>query len=513
VNRSSTALLALLLAAAAWLCCAPVAPRGATPASASAPAASVVAPVAAPIRQLTVLYTSDEHGWMLPHGARGGSVALLHQWLATENHCVADRAGGCEGAATLALSGGDNWTGPAISSYFQGRPMAEAMRAMGYSASALGNHELDFGQPSLAANAKLQGYDFLAANVRWTEAISAPPVRPFSMVVRNGVRVGVVGIATSTTPSHLVPSATEGLSFGDEEAGLGDGISKAWAAGADVVVVVAHVCSGLLHEVISRHPDWRVSFAGGGHCHERKTLQAGATPVIEVGSELRWYARIPITVDLSRPQRDRVTSAQASLVEVGTSPTPAQLAPQAQRLHEQVERWKAAVDEQLGEVLGYSETGMERESPAMVRWLLGAWRRQLGADVALLNRYGMRQALEPGEVRARDLWGILPFQNKLVVMKLSGRDLLDNAQCCNGLLDGMQQRNNAWVLSDGRAVRPDATYVVVTADYAFLGGSGFRFRTQAREPQFGVDWREPIVQWMRANQSSRQQPLEKVVGP
>ncbi len=36
------------------------------------------------------------------------------------------------------------WTGPAISTWFQGESMIDVMNAMEYDAAAIGNHEFDF---------------------------------------------------------------------------------------------------------------------------------------------------------------------------------------------------------------------------------------------------------------------------------------------------------------------------------------------------------------------------------
>jgi 2',3'-cyclic-nucleotide 2'-phosphodiesterase (5'-nucleotidase family) len=449
---------------------------------------------------------------MLPHGAKGGGVlALFQQWLKAEKLCLPDRAEGCEDATTMAISGGDNWTGPAISSFFLGKPMAETMRSIGYSCSAMGNHELDFGQPNFAENARIQGYDFLSANVHWAEGRPPLPVKPFVIVKRNQVRIGVVGLSTTSTPTHLLPSASEGLTFEDEEQTLTRVIPEAWNAGADLVVVTAHVCPDVMQHIVGKHPEWNVAFVGAGHCHALKSLSAGKVPVLEPAAELTWYVRVPITVDLTRPQRDRVLQVQPQLVELGAVPSSAEMLEPVKRLHSEVQKWKTATDEKLGEVIGFSGQGMTRESPAMIKWLLGAWRKQLRADVAIMNRHGMRQDLGPGEVHISDLWNILPFNNKIVTMKLAGRDLIDNAECCSGLIDGMKHFNNTWVLSDGRKVDPASTYLVVTPDYSFFGGAGFRFQSQATDVQFGADWRDPVVEWTKARKSTRAVPIETLV--
>jgi 5'-nucleotidase / UDP-sugar diphosphatase len=463
-----------------------------------------------PVRSFTLLYTADEHGWLVPHGNAGGAVALLAQWLRAEHLCLPNQASDCQDSDTLAISGGDNWTGPAISSFFQGRPMAEAMRAMGYLTSAMGNHELDFGQETLANNARLQGYDFIGANVHWTEG-HALPIRPMVLTQRNGIRIAVVGLSTTSTPTHLLPTSSEGLTFEDEEQTLTRVIPEAWNTGCDVVLVAAHVCPNVLEFIIGRHPEWKIAFAGAGHCHQLKTLMAGNTPVLEASAELKHYVHAQIKVDVSRAQQDRVTDVQAHVVEIGAPPSGADVPEPVAHLKEHVAQWQALADETLGEVVGYTENGMTRESPAMVRWLLGAWRKQTRTQVAIMNRAGMRQDLAPGEIRISAIHSILPFNDKLVVLKLKGSDLLENATCCNALIDGMTKMPSGWVLSGGRKVDPDATYDVVTPDFAYYGGNGFKFHEQVPDAKPDGDWRTPIVDWMRAHKTGRGRPLENIV--
>ncbi len=95
---------------------------------------------------------------------RGGAAELLGMLKARDGHCVGGSVV-CPEARTLLLSGGDNFTGPAISSIFSGEPAAEAMGAMGYTAIAPGNHELDFGRPAFVSNRARTHALYVAANV------------------------------------------------------------------------------------------------------------------------------------------------------------------------------------------------------------------------------------------------------------------------------------------------------------------------------------------------------------
>lgn len=463
------------------------------------------------VRDLLLLYTADEHGWMLPHGTKGGAISLLHQWTRTEGYCVPDRPGACDEHPSFALSGGDNWTGPAVSSYLRGKPMAEAMRTIGYLHAALGNHELDYGQQNVIENAKVQGYDFLSANLHWDSSRPQLPVQPWVILRRNQVDIGVIGLTTTFAPTHLLPSSYEGLTFEEEEAALIRTVPEVWKAGADLVIVIAHVCPDVMQHIVGKHPEWNLTFVGAAHCHALKALHGGKTPVFEPAAELSYYVRVPITVDLARPQGQRVLKAEPALVEIGSLPAKAAMSAPVRGLHDQIMQNRDAARDKLGEVLGYSQRGIGRETPSMVKWLLGAWRKQLKADVALMNKHGMRQDLGSGDIRMATLWDILPFEYKLVTMKLTGKDLIDNATCCDALMDGVRKSDDRWLLSDGRTVDPAATYRVVTPDYTYLGGAGFHFKSQAIEPEVGEDWRDAIADWMRAHRTTVGKPLESIL--
>ena len=64
------------------------------------------------VHQLVILYTNDEHGWMEATDAHGGAAGMMALWKEKENFSDQD--------PFLVLSGGDMWTGPAISTWTKG---------------------------------------------------------------------------------------------------------------------------------------------------------------------------------------------------------------------------------------------------------------------------------------------------------------------------------------------------------------------------------------------------------
>ena len=79
--------------------------------------------------RLIIVYTNDEHGWMESSSDdHSGAARLLNTWENMEGF-----------GQSLILSGGDMWTGPALSTLTEGESMVHVMNTMGYDAAALGN--------------------------------------------------------------------------------------------------------------------------------------------------------------------------------------------------------------------------------------------------------------------------------------------------------------------------------------------------------------------------------------
>ena len=150
---------------------------------------TVASPVPAPVTavtHLTILYTNDEHGWMEGKEKGRGAANMVGLWREREEYS--------EEGPYLVLSGGDMWTGPAISSWFDGESMAEVMNAMGYDAAAIGNHEFDKGISVLRERAAQSEFPFLSANIRDRESGEmADFAIPYVILEVADLQVGLIG--------------------------------------------------------------------------------------------------------------------------------------------------------------------------------------------------------------------------------------------------------------------------------------------------------------------------------
>lgn len=157
--------------------------------------------------------------------------------------------------------------------------------------------------------------------------------------------------------------------------------------------------------------------------------------------------------------------------------------------------YKAKVDSIIGPVLGRSSIFMNADRPES---LLGNWaadvllnaskcidgKKQKQADFAVVNVGGLRNSMPQGEVTIGDVMEISPFENRMVVLTLTGEKVLELFQqfsifggeaVSHGLqivygADGKLQSAKL----NGKDIDPKRTYRVATLDYLAEGNDNMR---------------------------------------
>ncbi len=436
-------------------------------------------------RRLVILYTSDEHGWIEPTDGAGGAAELLGLLQEKEGYGKADDI--------LLLSGGDMWTGPAISTWFKGESTVEAMNAMGYHAAAVGNHEFDFGVDVLRQRAAQMAFPLLAANLIERATGQVPDfARPYLILEIGGIKVGLIGLAMVDTPLLTQPAHVAAFEFRPYEPVLREVVPQVKAEGAQVLVVVSHLCPDEMYALVPTAKALGIAVIGGGHCHARVGQVVDGVALIEASSNLEAYARAEIVLDAA----GGVTGVEAyTRSNEGGTPDPV--------VAEIVQRWRAQADAALAQPIGYVENEIAQRSPAMIDMLLNAWLAAYPADVALCNPGSFRQSIPAGEITQETIIGVLPFDNVLVDVELSGRELLENIDCCNPAIAGLTRAE----------IDPQATYRVLVNDFMYGGGDGYRLK--AHDPDAyntGIDWRQPLIDWLVSLGTSPEKPLDSYLG-
>jgi 2',3'-cyclic-nucleotide 2'-phosphodiesterase/3'-nucleotidase/5'-nucleotidase len=468
----------------------------------------------APRKRLRVLATNDFHGQLLPEHYRWagdravGGAATLAAYFRAEKQ-------GFNGP-TLLVDGGDIMQGTPISGLTRGRSTIAVYNTMGYAAAAIGNHEFDWTVPVLRERVADASFPWLSANLFVAGTDTAPSWdRDTATVDIDGIRVGILGVTTETTPEETSPSNVRGLEFRSVPETIDRWVPVLRGQGVDFVIVLAHEgascdstglqCTGALVDAaraVHNRPDLIV----GAHTHRYVRTRVNGIPLVEAASRGQRYA----VVDLQKTADDSVRAwirgvpvAYDDRV-VPDSAVAAVVRTYADSIAPRVDRVVATLAEDLDRGPG---------GYALGRLIADAQRRTTDAQVAITNNGGIRTGLRAGSVTWGQLRTVQPFGNGLIRLQLTGAQL--RAAVEHGLASGTPDIQvsgmEAWYdparpvgsrvvtlqLEDGRPVRDDGLYTVTVNSFLAEGGSGFdMFKDAVVRQDMGLDDLEALVRYL-----------------
>ena len=141
-------------------------------------------------------------------------------------------------AGTLLLDAGDAFS----TNYWPGLPLVGAMIRSKTDVMTLGNHEFDRGPAFLDSCISACPFPVLCANVRRkADGAPVPGTKPWVLLERCGIRIGVLGLTTEYTPYMVEKSAFAPFEMTSAAEAAARHIPAMRAAGADVVVVLTHM--------------------------------------------------------------------------------------------------------------------------------------------------------------------------------------------------------------------------------------------------------------------------------
>ena len=148
------------------------------------------------------------------------------------------------------------------------------------------------------------------------------------------------------------------------------------------------------------------------------------------------------------------------------------------------------LDQPIGEasvLLVGAKESVRVEETNLANLVTDAMRAKTGADIALQNAGGIRADIAPGEITYRDILTVQPFGNTLVLLDMTGQQILDTLtyaatiEAGNGAflqVSGLKWTNNQGkpetILAGGQPLELEKTYKVVTNNFMASGGDGYK---------------------------------------
>ncbi len=509
-------------------------------------------------QRITIFFTNDVHGGIVnteatfinpefPPMIGGGASAARYIHTAR-------RQAEKEGWGVLLLDQGDIFQGTLVGTKTGGKAVIDFMNLIRYDAMAVGNHDFDLGRDNLERIQKLSEFPFIAANIVDKETGElAPFVKPYVVKEVQGVRIGILGLATRGTLSMSYPAHVAGLDFLPEIPAARDYVRILREdEKCDFVILSTHAWLDYnpdegyrrLLEDIKKGKDFERGTASGieiahfvpridliltGHIHRGHNtpwedplthtlvIQSYANSSAALGHINLYFDRKTRT--LAGYNFDLDQGAMLTLFRDEFWPDP--------ELDRTIAAWQSEVEKGFDEVIGRTRNDLKRtsdgESP-MGNLVVEAMLEESGADAAMSNYGGVRAEIKAGDITARDVFKVMPFDNKIVLMKVKGsfvKELMEDRVAGNS--NGMLVAGLKAVIDKNRTDRervvtleiadrpldPDAEYTLAVSDYLAEGNSGFGRLTTVPEEfvaQTGVAIRDAMIRYIQKHSPVDLQP-------
>ena len=451
------------------------------------------------IAEVQILGLNETHGQLVPLSERNADGSRTAVGGAAALGTYLDREEAENPLRTLTVDSGDFMQGPAISSYFEGKSTVEVYNEIGVDSVAVGNHEFDWGRDALNQRIAEARFPFLANNIIEDATGKQPAgIAPYKVFKRDGLKIGVIGVGNPDTKNVTLPEATEGLSFLDLQktaTEVAGSVKELKAAKVETVVLTPHMgletaTEGPLADLLKALPAEtadELDFALGGHIPLDITTEVNGVPVVQPLGNTRGYADVTLTVDRRTGDVTKYAATSDRVLTDSVPPDPAVKAI--------VDRYQVELQAALGETVGESTTSILRGATRTVESEMGNFVADSmrtyypEVDFAFQNAGGLRADIDQGPITLEEVYAVLPFNNTLVTMNLTGAQVEQvleegaNSQYGTVQVSGLTwaydadapfgDRVTRVTLPDGTPIDPNATYKIATNNFMATGGDQF----------------------------------------
>ncbi|MBQ2661915.1 MAG: bifunctional metallophosphatase/5'-nucleotidase [Clostridia bacterium] len=335
------------------------------------------------------------------------------------------------------VSVGDYVQGSSLGAVSKGEYIVNLMNLVGYDAVTLGNHEFDYRLSRLNELVDIMNTKPVCCNFqRIGEEKSY--FEPYSIVSYGDVDIAYIGITTPSTISSSFPGQ-----FKDDDGNyiftfnpntlydvVQSSIDSAKQAGADVIVALSHI--GYEEESLYSDIEDLIENTSGldvvldGHSHSviesMKLTDEGGNEVVLTSTGTKFEHIGKLTVSDGNIKTELIKTEEYDNTDSGIDDYIAKINNEYAQLGER----KIGVSEV--DLITHDENGnrlVRLGETNLGDFCADAFRFVTGADIGYINGGGLRSMMESGEVTFNDVLNVFPFNNQVVVAKVSGQVVKD----------------------------------------------------------------------------------------
>ncbi len=464
---------------------------------------------------LTFIETTDVHGAFFPydyiqHQPMPGTLARVSTYI--------NKVRQTEGDNLILLENGDILQGQPVCYYsnyidtLSHNVAADIVNYLGYSAQTFGNHDVETGHAVYDKWAGEIKCPVLGANIIDTKT-NQPYVKPYTLLVRDGVRIAIIGLLTPAIPSWLPENLWTGLRFDDmvetarryvktvRENEQADVVVGLFHSGRDGGIVTDEYTENASLRIAREVEGFDAVFFGHDHtryCEDITSATGQIVSCINPANNARAVGQLKLTLEKQKAGWT-IISRESSLPDVtGEEIDEAYMA--------HFKPFTTRIEQYANETVGaFKNTVYTRDSffgnSAFTDLIHQMQIAITGADISFNAPLSFDTKIEAGPVNVGDMFNLYRFENKLYVMRLTGAEIRRYLEMSYGLwVNTMISADDHLLLLEAQT-RGDAQRM------------GFKNYTFNFDSAYGIDYEvdvtKPEGQRVRILQMSNGQPFDE----
>ncbi len=391
-------------------------------------------PVDSTSKTITILQTGDIHAniypWKYKTGEEDDDVGLA------KVHTIVKEVRQ-ENPNTILVDSGDTIQGTTLGDIFKDRrdmthPMMKVMNHMKYDTWVLGNHEFNFGLPTLKNIISDAKFPVLSANITYKEDNSSF-VKPYNIKNIDGLKIGILGLTTPNIPQWDGDKVTS-LEFAGMSATAKKYIPKMKAEGADLIIAVTHAgLEGRYHEtggdkvrkVAEENPEIAAIFAG----HDHEPVKERVNGVLVMAPEDKGHQVSRVDLKLSKKDGEwGIINQEATLLETKEVEASEEILELAEEYHQEtVDYVNTPIGTATGDFTPENEIkgipAAQIQDTALVDLINRVQLHYTDADISSAALFDSYAHIDEGPVSIKAATLIYKYPNTLYTVEMTGKEL------------------------------------------------------------------------------------------
>ncbi len=388
-------------------------------------------------QHLIILHTTDVHGNIYPYNYFSDEPADVG--LAKVYTKVKEFRG--KNKNVLLLDSGDLLQGTPLIYYFNNientifNPMILVMNYMQYDAFAVGNHDIEQGYLAYYKAMKESDFPWLSANgVRENRSTF---FKPYTIIEKNGIKIGIVGLTTPAIPMWLDESLYPGIEWKDMVI-TADKYAKLLRPKVDVLIGLFHAgmnedyskeytdSRNLPNENASKlvaHsvPEFDIIFCGHSHNIFPKDGESSIvnnTAMVMSGSYGRFLGVGDITMD-----NNKVVNKSGYVTNLKDVEPAKEILDISKPYHDKTLSY---IRNQIGFAKDTISAKNARWNDTVLMEIINkAQIKKTGADISFAASFNDNVFIKPGPVLVKDIYSMYIYENFLYLIEMTGQQILD----------------------------------------------------------------------------------------